>query len=87
MKDDSVGGEQVIMSLESSIPFGHRQTAVGTFATGAPDLPLAAGARRQRWEHCRWSQGLDMVGWERTCISWGEKKHRLIAVLPFQLTS
>lgn len=79
MKDDSVGKEQVILSLESSIPFGHRQTAVGSLTVrspvnaGAPDLPFAAGASRQRWEHCSLSQGLDIVGWERACISCGEK--------------
>lgn len=73
MKDDSTGREQVNLFLESSIPFGQRQTAVGPFTAGAPDLALTAGARRQRWEQRSRSQGLEMAGWERACMSWGER--------------
>lgn len=81
MNVKSTGSEQVILSLESRSPFGHLQTAVSPLIAGAPgdprapDLPFIAGARRQRWEQCSWSQGLDMAGWERVCISWGERKH------------
>lgn len=54
MKDDSSGREQVILSWESSNPFGHLQTAVGPLSAGlandagTPDLPLTSGARRHR---------------------------------------
>lgn len=65
---DSTGREQVVLSLDSSSPFGHRQTAVG-----APNLFLSPGASRQRWEQGSWSQGLDMAGWERGCITWRGK--------------
>lgn len=60
MKDESLGQEQVMLSLESSRPFGHRHTA---------DLPVTGGARRQIWEQRRWSQGLGTAGCERACIS------------------
>ena len=74
MNDASVGAAQVVLSMERKVPFGQRQTAVGPFTAGAPDLDLTAGARRQRWEQRSWSQGLDMAGWERACISCRKKR-------------
>lgn len=79
MKEDSTGRVQVTLSLERIIPFGQRQTAEGLDTAGAPnlDLVLTAGARRQRWEQCSGSQGLEEVDcWERACISWRERRHR-----------
>lgn len=76
MNVDSFGRVQVILSLESSRPFGQRQIAVGP---DAPDFLLIAGARRQRWEQCSWAQGLDMAGWEMVCISWEEGEHGIKA--------
>ncbi|TNN86284.1 hypothetical protein EYF80_003369 [Liparis tanakae] len=76
MNVDSFGRAQVILSLESSRPFGQRQTAAGP---DGPDFFLMAGARRQRWEHCSWAQGLDMAGWEMVCISWEERTHGIKA--------
>ena len=83
MNVEPTGSEQVILSLESSSPFGHLQTAVGPLTAGAPgdpgapDLPFVNGARRQRWEQRSWSQGLEMAGWERVCMSWGERKQTI----------
>lgn len=69
MKDESPGREQVTLSLESSRPFGHLHTAVASDDADAADLPVTAGARRQRWEQRRLSQGLDTAGCEMACIS------------------
>lgn len=70
MKDDSLGIEHVILSGERIIPLGHRHTDDVPLPPEAPDPGRGAGANRQRWEQCSWSQGLERTCWESSCITW-----------------
>lgn len=74
MKDDSLGVEHATLSGERIIPLGQRHTAGVPLPPEAPEPGRGAGANRQRWEQCSWSQGLERTCWESSCITWKKRR-------------